>query len=177
MNRFRVYATKTLSGTVATPRTFLSCKLSHDFGSAPAPKPAQQQTTVPVADIESDVNKLAALVKSARAATERIEKHVGVSGSIVDDGRKLYGPLYRAIGFDVSVFQKMDEGDVIRQKLASSASGEGEGAKVLERLRQVQGEMGEVLGRLEAVEKESGKVPVGGRGNWRGGRFLDLDCL
>ncbi|KAJ0376969.1 hypothetical protein COL26b_004827 [Colletotrichum chrysophilum] len=135
MNRFRVYATKTLSGTVASPRTFHACKLSHDFGSAPAPKPAQQQqnNTIAAADIESDVQKLAALVKSARAATERIEGHVGVRGCIVDDGRKLAGPLYRAIGFDVNVFQKVDNADVIRRKLASSFSskvevkGEGEG--------------------------------------------------
>uniref|UniRef100_L2G766 Dual specificity phosphatase n=1 Tax=Colletotrichum fructicola (strain Nara gc5) TaxID=1213859 RepID=L2G766_COLFN len=155
MNRFRVYATKTLSGTVAGPRKFHA---------------------------ESDVQKLAALVQSARAATERIEGHVGVRGCIVDDGRKLAGPLYRAIGFDVNVFEKVDKADVIRRKLAASFSGEGmvkgegEGGKVLERLREVQGEMGEVLGRLEAVERES-RVPVGGRGNWRGGRFLDLDCL
>ncbi|KAJ0387446.1 hypothetical protein COL922a_002268 [Colletotrichum nupharicola] len=174
MNRFRVYATKTLSGTVASPRTFHACKLSHDFGSAPAPKPAQQQqnNTIAAADIESDVKKLAALVKSARAATERIEGHVGVRGCIVDDGRKLAGPLYRAIGFDVNVFQKVDKPDVIRRKLAASFSGEGkvkiegEGGKVLERLREVEGEMGEVLGRLEAVERES-RVPVEGRGNWR----------
>ncbi|KAI8313265.1 hypothetical protein K4K61_008478 [Colletotrichum sp. SAR11_59] len=126
MNRFRVYATKTLSGTVASPRTFHACKLSHDFGSAPAPKPAQQQqnNTIAAADIESDVKKLAALVKSARAATERIEGHVGVRGCIVDDGRKLAGPLYRAIGFDVNVFQKVDKADVIRRKLAASFSGE-----------------------------------------------------
>ncbi|KAI8259295.1 hypothetical protein K4K58_002664 [Colletotrichum sp. SAR11_239] len=145
MNRFRVYATKTLSGTVAGPRKFHACKLSHDFGSAPAPKPAQQQNnTIAAADIESDVQKLAALVKSARAATERIEGHVGVRDCIVDDGRKLAGPLYRAIGFDVNVFQKMDNADVIRRKLAASfagegmVKGEGEGSKVLERLREVQ---------------------------------------
>ncbi|KAI8277185.1 mRNA-capping enzyme [Colletotrichum sp. SAR 10_98] len=134
----------TLSGTIAGPRTFHACKLSHDFGSAPAPKPAQQQqnNTIAAADIESDVKKLAALVKSAKAATERIEGHVGVRGCVVDDGRKLAGPLYRAIGFDVNAFQKVDKADVIRRKLAASFSGEGmvkgegEGGKVLERLRE-----------------------------------------
>ncbi|KAF9877924.1 hypothetical protein CkaCkLH20_04500 [Colletotrichum karsti] len=102
MHRFRSCAFKALSGTVAArtvpPQTSRPFTTTTPAIRRPIPDVSHSVSyhshqTIHVSEIEGEISRIQGLVKSVKAVTGRIEKHVQERGGD-DDGRRLSGPLY-----------------------------------------------------------------------------------